>query len=130
MKNTAILIGNVGKDPEFVSFDNGGRIGKFALATSKKWTDKQTGEMKEKTQWHNVIVHGRTVDVVEKYVKKGDLLCVTGEIDYKKWEKDGETKYMTEIICQELKMLGDRKQAQEQPKTETNTEGVEDDLPF
>ena len=130
MKNTAILIGNVGNDPEFVSFDNGGRIGKLALATSKKWTDKQTGEIKEQTQWHNIVVHGRTVEVVEKYVKKGDKLCITGEINYKQWEKDGEKKYMTEIVCHELKMLGGRKQSQEQPKTETKTEGVEDDLPF
>lgn len=101
MLNQVNLIGRVGKEPEIKTFDSGSRVANFSLATSEKYK----GE--EKTQWHNITVMGKTVDVVEKYVKKGDLLHLTGKIEYRSWDdKDGNKKYITEILVFGVTMLG------------------------
>lgn len=117
--NKAMLIGNVGQDPEIRSTNNGGRVATFSLATSRTWNGP-SGDRQEKTEWHRCVVWnaGRgqgagsgmgLADVVEKYVKKGDKLYVEGPIEYRQWQdKDNQTRYTTEIRVRELVMLSSR----------------------
>jgi single-strand DNA-binding protein len=98
--NKVVLIGNVGQDPKIRSFDNGGRVANFTVATSESWKDKTTGERKEKTEWHNVnIQNDALVSVVESYVKKGSKIYVEGKLQTRKWTDDaGVERYNTEIV--------------------------------
>ena len=110
--NKATLIGNVGSDPEVRSTANGGRVATFSLATSNVWND-QSGNKQEKTEWHRCVAwnQGRQTlaDVVERYVKKGEKVYVEGEIQYRQWQdKEGQTRYTTEIKVRELILLGGR----------------------
>lgn len=111
--NKAILIGNVGGDPEVKSTSNGSRVATFSLATSRSWTG-QDGNKQEKTEWHRCVVWNSArgsglADVVEKYVRKGEKVYVEGEIEYRQYQdKDGQTKYSTEIKVKELMLLGGR----------------------
>jgi single-strand DNA-binding protein len=108
--NKVTLIGNVGSDPEVRSTTGGNRVATFSLATSRAWNDA-SGSKQEKTEWHRCVVWNskasQLADIVEKYVKKGDKLFVEGRIEYRQWQdKDGQTKYSTEINVRELIMLG------------------------
>jgi len=108
--NKVTLIGNLGSDPEVRSTTGGNRVATFSLATSRSWND-QSGTKQEKTEWHRCVVWNSKVsqlaDIVERYVKKGDKLYVEGRIEYRQWQdKDGQTKYSTEINVRELIMLG------------------------
>lgn len=100
--NKVILVGNVGNDPEIRSFNNGGKVANFSLATSENWRDKQSGERKEKTEWHRVaIFNDGLVGVVERYVKKGSKLYIEGKLQTRKWtDRDGNEKYTTEVVLQ------------------------------
>ena len=104
--NQVQLIGNLGNDPEVRSTTGGSRVATFSLATSYEWKN-QSGDKQEKTQWHRVVVWGKLADIVEEYVHKGDKLYVSGRIEYRQWEdKDGQTRYSTEIIAESMIMLG------------------------
>jgi single-strand DNA-binding protein len=108
--NKVTLIGNLGSDPEVRSATGGNRVANFSLATSRSWNDA-SGNKQEKTEWHRCVVwnskNSQLADIVEKYVKKGDKLFVEGRIEYRQWQdKDGQTKYSTEINVRELIMLG------------------------
>ena len=98
--NKVILIGNLGADPEIKSFQNGGKIANLRIATSKRWKDRQSGEAKEATEWHSVVINGDgLVGVVERYLKKGSKIYVEGELRTRKWQdRDGNDKYTTEIV--------------------------------
>jgi single-strand DNA-binding protein len=98
--NKVILIGNLGKDPEVKSFQNGGKIANFSIATSESWKDKQTGERKERTEWHNISVQGDgLVGVVERFLKKGSKVYIEGQLRTRKWQdRDGNDKYTTEVV--------------------------------
>ncbi len=100
--NKAIIIGNVGKDPEIRSLQNGSQVANIALATSESWKDKATGERKERTEWHRVVVFSDgLVNVIKQYVKKGSKLYVEGQIQTRKWtDHKGVEKYNTEIVLQ------------------------------
>lgn len=100
--NKVILVGNVGNDPEVRTFGNGGKVANLSLATSETWKDKQSGERKEKTEWHRVAVFGDgLVNVVERYIKKGSKLYIEGKLQTRKWQdRDGNDKYTTEIVLQ------------------------------
>lgn len=110
--NKVTLIGNIGQDPEVRSTSGGGRVANFSLATSRQWSG-QGGDKQEKTEWHRVVAWNNSrgtgtglADVVEKYCKKGDKLYVEGRIEYRSWQdKDGQTRYTTEIIANEIIML-------------------------
>lgn len=97
--NKVILLGNLGADPEVKSFQNGGKIANMRIATSEHWKDKQTGEKKERTEWHNIVVNGDgLVGVVERYLKKGSKIYVEGQLRTRKWQdKDGNDRYTTEV---------------------------------
>lgn len=136
--NKVQLIGNLGNDPDII---NEGKIAKFSLATSESWKDKASGERKTKTEWHNIVVYNEgLVGVVQQYVKKGSKVYVEGQLQTRKWEdKDGVTKYTTEIVLQNfngtLTMLGENNSSQASstssntPSTDTSTE-PDDDIPF
>lgn len=96
--NKAILVGNVGSDPEIRSMQSGDEVAQLSIATSESWKDKNTGEKKEKTEWHRVVIFGNLVNVVKNYVKKGSKLYLEGKIETRSWEQDGQKKYSTEII--------------------------------
>ncbi len=100
--NKVILVGNVGSDPEIRSFNNGGKVANFSLATSESWRDKKSGEKREKTEWHRVAVFQEgLVGVVERYVKKGSKLYIEGKLQTRKWQdRDGNDKYTTEVVLQ------------------------------
>ena len=111
--NKAILIGNIGSDPEIRTVGSGGKVATFSVATSRSWND-QAGAKQEKTEWHRCVVWNNSkgsglADVVERYVKKGEKIYVEGEIEYRQWnDKEGQTRYSTEIRVRELMLLGGR----------------------
>ena len=97
--NKVTLLGNVGKDPEIKTFQNGGKVASFSLATTESWKDKATGERKPATEWHNIVVKNEgLVGIVEKYVKKGSKLHIEGKLETRTYEKDGSKRYVTEIV--------------------------------
>ena len=108
MINKVILLGNVGKDPEVKYFDNESSVANFSLATSETYTNKN-GEKVTNTEWHNIQAWRGLAKVVEKYVRKGDLIYIEGRIKTRSYDdKDGNKKYITEILADEMKMLGSR----------------------
>lgn len=110
MVNKVILLGRVGKNPEIMTFSDGGLKASFSLATSETWKDKN-GEKQEKTEWHNIVSIGKLASIIEDYVSKGDLIYVEGKIQTRKYkDKKGVEKYTTEILINELKMLGGQKE--------------------
>ncbi len=102
--NKVMLIGNVGKDPEVTTLDKGGKVAKFTLATSEKYTDK-SGNKTERTDWHNIVAWGPLADLVEKYVVKGKQLYLEGQIRNRSWEQDGVKKFATDINITQLVFL-------------------------
>jgi single-strand DNA-binding protein len=103
--NRVILIGRLGKDPETRYMPNGEAVTNAALATSENWKDK-SGEKQEKTEWHNLIFYRRLAEIAGEYLKKGSQVYIEGRLQTRKWEKDGVTRYTTEIIVNEMTMLG------------------------
>ena len=128
--NKVILIGNVGKDPEVKELKNG-KVANMVLATSEKYTDK-SGDRQEKTEWHNIVVYGKLVDIVEKWVKKGDKLYIEGSITTRKWEdKQGNDRYTTEVKAFNMTMLGGNgNNTSAKPAAKAVVVETEDDLPF
>jgi single-strand DNA-binding protein len=100
-----MLIGNVGNDPEIRATSSGARVAKVSLATNRSWSDR-SGQQQEKTEWHRLTFFGRLVDIVEQWVKKGDRLYVEGRVEYSQTEGEGGTKYWTDIVVNEMVMLG------------------------
>jgi single-strand DNA-binding protein len=106
--NKAILIGNLGSDPEIRTTGGGSKVADFSVATSRRWTDR-SGQQQEKTEWHRIVAWTNLADIAEQYLKKGDKVYVEGEIQYRSYDdKDGNTRYVTEINARELIMLGGR----------------------
>ncbi len=103
--NKVMLIGNVGNDPEIRATSSGARVAKLSVATNRSWSDR-SGQQQEKTEWHRLTFFGRLVDIVEQWVKKGDRLYVEGRIEYSQTEGEGGTKYWTDIVVNEMVMLG------------------------
>ena len=103
--NKVMLIGNVGNDPEIRATSGGARVAKVSLATNRSWSDR-SGQQQEKTEWHRLTFFGRLVDIVEQWVKKGDRLYVEGRIEYSQTEGDGGPKYWTDVVINEMVMLG------------------------
>ena len=108
--NKVILIGNLGRDPEVRTTQSGTKVANLSIATSENWRDKSTGERKEKTEWHRVVIFGTLADIAEKYLKKGSKVYVCGQLQTRKWtDQSGQEKYSTEVVLQgfnaELTML-------------------------
>lgn len=148
--NKAILIGNLGKDPEVRSMQSGDKVANFSIATSERWTDKASGEKKEKTEWHNIVVWNQgLVKIVEQYLKKGSKVYVEGQLATRKWtDKNGTDKYSTEVVLKpfrgEIVMLSgkdgaaggnvasdDGDQQYDAPAAgQTQVDMIEDEIPF
>lgn len=112
--NKVMIIGNAGKDPEVVQFQDGGKTAKFTLAATERYTDR-AGQQQQRTEWFNVVVNGKTADVVERYVRKGSQLYVEGRLQTRKYQaKDGSERYVTEVVCLTLQLLGSPQQQQQQ----------------
>ena len=145
--NKVILIGNIGQDPEVRYMPNGGAVCNVSVATSESWKDKNTGEKKEKTEWHRIVVFNEgLVNVVQQYLKKGAQIYVEGQLTTRKWkdEQSGQDKYSTEIVIQgynsSLTMLGGGNSggiANDNTQSSNNSEEIsqisndmDDDIPF
>jgi len=107
--NKAIIIGNLGRDPEVRFTPSGRAVAKFSVATTEKWTDQQ-GQKQEKTEWHNIVVWGKQAEIAGQYLKKGKQIYLEGRLQTRSWEdrQSGEKKYKTEIVCENFQMLGQR----------------------
>ena len=144
--NKVILIGNLGKDPEIRRLENGTAVGNFTLATSEIYTDKTTGEKRESTDWHDVVVWRNLAEISEKYLKKGYKVYVEGKLKKRSWQdKEGNTRYTTEIIADEMTILSRPESSSQQgqrppysneqtPNTPSPISGIQNDetdgLPF
>lgn len=142
--NKVTLIGNLGNDPELRSTQSGSAVANITLATSESWRDKETQETKERVEWHRVIFFGRLAEVVNEYLRKGSQVYVEGRIQTRKWQdKDGNDRYTTEIVANEMQMLGSRGTNSESPANQQSAstsqptsqsaivnEPFDDDIPF
>ncbi|KMW73221.1 single-stranded DNA-binding protein [Photorhabdus luminescens subsp. luminescens] len=110
--NKVILIGNLGQDPEVRYMPNGGAVTNITLATSESWRDKQTGEMKEKTEWHRVVLFGKLAEVAGEYLRKGSQVYIEGSLQTRKWQdQNGQERYTTEVVVNmggTMQMMGSR----------------------
>lgn len=135
--NKAILIGNLGADPELKHTAGGGSVCNFSIATNESWTDK-AGKKQERTEWHRIVVWGRSADACAKYLGKGRPVYVEGRIQTRKWDdKNGVTRYITEIVAMHVQFLGsgaggDRRDEEPPPPTDDwgGTSDGDDDIPF
>ena len=106
LRNKVQLIGNLGNDPEIITLDSGKKLAKFSIATNESYKNTM-GEKVTDTQWHNVIAWNKTAEIIEKYVTKGNEIAIEGKLTYRSYEsKEEEKKYITEVVCNELLMLG------------------------
>ncbi len=107
--NKVILVGNLGKDPEVRYMPSGGAVANVTIATSESWKDKQTGEQRDRTEWHNVVFYNRLAEIAGEYLRKGSQAYIEGSLRTRKWQdKNGQDRYTTEIIASEMQMLGSR----------------------
>ena len=112
--NKVILVGNLGQDPETRYMPSGGAVTNFTLATNESWKDKQSGEQKERTEWHRVVMFNRLAEIAAEYLRKGSQVYVEGRLQTRKWQdRDGNDRYTTEIVGNEMQMLGGRGPAHE-----------------
>jgi single-strand DNA-binding protein len=141
--NKVILVGRLGKDPEVRNLENGAAVANFTMATSETYKDKVTGEKKEITDWHNIVLWRGLAEISQKYLHKGDMVYIEGKMRTRSWEKEGVTRYTTEVIADNMTMLstqrsgggsssnegysGTAKGAQENFSADS---GGSDDLPF
>jgi single-strand DNA-binding protein len=116
--NKAIILGNVGQDPETKYMPSGAAVTNVSIATSESWTDKQTGQKQERTEWHRVVFFNKLAEIVAEYVRKGSKLYIEGQLRTRNWEQDGVKRYSTEIIASEMQML-DSRQGGMQERTQT-----------
>ena len=143
--NKVILVGTLGKDPETKTFANGGSLTQFSIATSESWTDKNSGERKEQTEWHNIVLQNRLGEIAQQYLKKGSKVYIEGSLNTRKWtDQNGQERYTTQIKGSQLQMLDSangnnqqQAQPQQQPKPTyaKNPQAqpfaqLDDDLPF
>ena len=124
--NKVILVGTLGRDPETKTFPNGGSLTQFSIATSESWTDKNSGERKEQTEWHRIVLHNRLGEIAQQYLKKGSKVYIEGSLRTRQWtDQNGQERYTTEIRGEQMQMLDNRQQGEqggsfEQPRFNNN----------
>lgn len=145
--NKVILVGNLGKDPEIRNLENGAAVANFSIATSENYKDRKTGEKVSQTEWHNIVAWRGLAEIAEKYLKKGHKVYIEGKLKTRTWQdQDGNNRYSTEVITDNLTMLGNANQNENrsnytEPSNKLKTDkkpaekefsapGDEDDLPF
>jgi single-strand DNA-binding protein len=123
LKNKVQLIGRLGQSPEVKHLESGKTVANFSLATNEKYKNAK-GELMENTEWHNLVAWGKTAEIIEKYVQKGSEIAIEGKLTSRSWEdKDGNKRYTTEVVVNELLLMG-------KPKGSSNSAKSDDDLPF
>ena len=146
--NKVILVGNLGKDPEVRYMPSGGAVTNVTIATSEQWSDKQSGQKQERTEWHNVVFFNRLAEIAGEYLKKGAQVYVEGSLRTRKWQdKNGNDRYTTEIVADQMQMLGGRSDSGAQqggqqyaapqqqaahsaPPASSNFDDFDDSIPF
>jgi single-strand DNA-binding protein len=143
--NKAIILGSLGQDPDIRYTAGGAAVANISIATNEQWKDKESGEMQERTEWHRVVFFGRLAEIVGEYLRKGSQVYVEGRIQTRKWQdKEGKDRYTTEIVANEMQMLGsksggttasfDQSQQPQQSAPAASAKGsnddFDDDIPF
>lgn len=139
--NKVIIVGNLGQDPETRYMPSGGAVTNLRIATNESWKDKQTGEQKDRTEWHRVAMFGRLAEISAEYLRKGSQVYIEGKLRTRKWQdKDGNDRYTTEIVADEMQMLGGRSGGgapamsssaeQSAPSGGGVSDDFDDDIPF
>ena len=144
--NKVILVGHLGADPETRYMPSGGAVTNISLATTRSWRDRESGEQQERTEWHRVVFFSRLAEIAGEYLRKGRQVYIEGELRTRKWQdRDGNDRYTTEIVANEMQMLGGRSDMDapgrmpargvaEQPASaapsSTRTDDLDDDIPF
>lgn len=138
--NKVLLIGGLGRDPEVRYMPNGEAVANFSIATTETWKDKQ-GVKQERTEWHNIVTYRKLAEIVGEYLKKGSQIYLEGKLQTRKWEKDGITRYSTEIIMDTMQMLPSKQESGTQRDSEqtsgnssandaSNFDDMGDDIPW
>lgn len=145
--NKVIIVGNLGQDPEVRHMPSGGAVTNVSVATSESWKDKNTGQQQDRTEWHRVVFFNRLAEISGEYLKKGSKVYIEGSLRTRSWEKDGITRYSTEIVANEMQMLDSKSDggnsghynqsahdnSYQQPshaKAQQTTPDFDDDIPF
>ncbi|MEQ9561541.1 MAG: single-stranded DNA-binding protein [Woeseiaceae bacterium] len=140
--NKVIIVGNLGNDPETRYMPSGSAVTNLSVATNESWKDKQTGEQKDRTEWHKVAMFGRLAEIAAEYLRKGSQVYIEGKLRTRKWQdKDGQDRYTTEIVADEMQMLGGRGGAgggapsmndssDRSPPPRASGDDFDDDIPF
>ena len=138
--NKVILVGNLGRDPETRYMPSGGAVTNVSLATSRSWKDRDSGEQKEKTEWHRIVFFNRLGEIAGEYLKRGSKVYVEGELRTREWEKEGQKHFTTEIVANEMQMLDskggnsdyekDKNSSIAAPSSLSSADMVDDDIPF
>jgi len=140
--NKVILIGNLGGDPEMRAMPNGNHVTNLSLATSQSWRDKESGEQRERTEWHRIVFFNKLAEIANQYLKKGSKVYVEGELRTQEWERDGQKHFKTEVVASEMQMLDSKQKNLEGTKSTNefvalfndekkhNEEDFNDDIPF
>ena len=139
--NKVIIVGNLGADPDSRAMPSGNAVTNISVATSESWNDRDTGEKKEKTEWHRVVFFNRLAEIAAQYLKKGSQVYVEGKLQTRKWEdKEGNERWTTEIVANQMQMLGDRmsndmsndnaSSSQSSSDNDFSTDEFDDDIPF
>jgi single-strand DNA-binding protein len=139
--NKVIVVGNLGQDPETRYMPSGSAVTNLRVATNESWKDKQTGEQKDRTEWHSVAMFGRLAEIAAEYLRKGSQVYIEGKLRTRKWQdKDGNDRYTTEIVADEMQMLGSRSGGSapsisdapppSAPRSQSSGDDFDDDIPF
>ena len=138
--NKVILVGNLGRDPETRYLPSGGAVTNVSLATSRSWKDRDSGEQKEKTEWHRIVFFNRLAEIAGEYLKRGSKVYVEGELRTREWEKEGQKHFTTEIVGNEMQMLDSKGGSSDYetsnsssgatPTSLSSSEIIDDDIPF
>ena len=133
--NKVIIVGNMGADPEMRYTASGAAVANLNVATSEEWKDKQTGEKKSSTEWHRVVMFGKLAEIAGEYVKKGQQIYLEGKLQTRKWQgQDGQDRYTTEIVANEMQMLGGKPQGgqgqQQAQQQQQAPQGYDESTPF
>jgi len=139
--NKVIIVGNLGADPDSRAMPSGNAVTNISVATSESWNDRDTGEKQEKTEWHRVVFFNRLAEIAAQYLKKGSQVYVEGKLQTRKWEdKEGNERWTTEIVANQMEMLGDRmsndmsndnaSSSQSSSDNDFSTDEFDDDIPF
>ena len=134
--NKVIVVGNLGQDPDTRYMPSGSAVTNISIATSEKWKDKQTGEPRERTEWHKVSMFGRLAEIAAEYLRKGSQVYIEGKLQTDKWQdKDGNDRYTTKIIANQMQMLGSPRNSPapasgSTPPAQPDSDDFDDDIPF